>query len=229
VAISYTQFGDNPENPGVFGNQYYPDQLIVDPKFLVSQPVELTAGTLPRGSVLGEVTTSTIVAAAIAGNTGNGTVGAMTEGVTPKYGAFTLKATSPTVFSVTDPEGVALPNATVGTAYTNAELNFTITAGGTAFVAGDGFTLTALNTVGNVILSVRTASDGSQNPVCILADYADASAGPVKTGGYFAGEFNMNAINVDPSWTPQQILTALAARNIHLKITQGSYSNAPES
>ena len=229
MAFSYNQFGDNPATPLVYGAQYTPDQLIIDPKFLVSQPIELASGTLPRGSVLGQVTTSTVTAIATPGNTGNGTVTGMTEGASPKYGAFVLKATGANTFSVTDPEGAALPNATVGVAYVHPELNFTINAGSTAFVAGDVFTLNALNTVGNFVLSVKTASDGSQNPVCILADYADASAGPVRAGGYFAGEFNENAINFDPSWTIQALRTALAARMIHTKVTQGNYSNAPET
>jgi hypothetical protein len=229
MAINYTQFGDNPEQPGVYGFQYTSDQLIIDPKFLVSQPIELASGTLPRGSVLGQTATSTVTYAATTGNTGNGTVTAMTEGSAPKYGNFVLKALTSTSFSVTDPEGTALPNATVGTAYANAEVNFTINAGGTAFVAGDTLTLSAVNTVGNFILSVRTASDGSQNPVCLLADYADASGGPVKAGGYFAGEFNENYINFDSSWTIEQLRTALSARMIHTKVTQGGYSNAQES
>jgi hypothetical protein len=91
-----------------------------------------------------------------------------------------------------------MPAATTGTAYTSSDVNFTITAGGTAFAAGDEFVINV--PAGNYVLSVKTASDGSQIPVAILADYADASGGAVITGAYVMGEFNVNAILPDASW-----------------------------
>ena len=76
-------------------------------------------------------------------NTGNGTIGSLSFGATAKLGVYTIKLTSSSAFTVTDPTGDALPAGTVGTAYTDAELGFTVTAGGTAFVANDSFTITA--------------------------------------------------------------------------------------
>jgi len=60
------------------------------------------------------------------------------------------------VFSVTDPDGVALPNATVGVAYTGDHVRFTISDGGTDFAVGDGWNLTA----------VITGGVAEANPIC---------------------------------------------------------------
>jgi hypothetical protein len=216
MTITPNQVGDLPQQPFTYQDTYIPDQLIADAKLLVSQPGVLSAGTLPRGSVLGMVNNSAVEIVAGA-NTGNGTVGAVSVGTAGTTGAFTLKATSATNFTVTDPEGNALPAATVGTPYANAEINFTITAGGTAFVAGDSFTVTLPDAIGTYKLSVATASDGSQNPSAILADAADASGGPVTIGLYVAGEFNQNSLNYDASWTLPALRAALRSQTIFVK------------
>ncbi|MBF0260450.1 MAG: head decoration protein [Magnetococcales bacterium] len=46
------------------------------------------------------------------------------------------------VWTVTAPDGTALPEAAVGTGYTNPQINFTITDSGTNFAVGDTFTIT---------------------------------------------------------------------------------------
>lgn len=224
--MTISTIGDNPQQPGIQSQVYLPDQLIVDAKNLVSQPIVLAAGTLVRGTVLGQQTTNPISAAAAPGNTGNGTIGALSVGATPVVGTYTAKATSATVFAVTDPEGNALGNATAGAAFASAEINFTITAGGTAFAVGDAFTLTVSDAVGTYIECVKTASDGSQVPVAVLADYADASAGPVTTGAYVAGEFNANALTYDASWTLPALVSALRAYSLFVKSAGPSASPA---
>jgi hypothetical protein len=86
---------------------------------------------------------SAMSAAAVAGtNTGNGTCGAVTLSGTPKLGAYVAKFSSATAFGVTDPNGDTLASGTAGSAYSNGDLAFTITSGGTAFVSGDMFTIT---------------------------------------------------------------------------------------
>jgi hypothetical protein len=79
-------------------------------------------------------------------NTGNGTftVGPTSTGAT-QAGAYALKMLTATTFSMTDPSGAAMPNGATGVAYSGEGLSFTLTAGGTPFVAGDGFLIT--NTV----------------------------------------------------------------------------------
>jgi hypothetical protein len=218
MVLNVSTIGDNPQQPGVFAETYIPDQLIAGGLHLVTQPIVLAAGSqLPRGTVLGQQTSSSVVSAPGGANTGNGTVGTISAVKGAQTGAYKLVATGPTTFTVTNPEGAALSNATAGTAYNAGGIAFTITAGGTAFVAGDSFTLTVVDSIGNFIASVKTATDGSQVPCAILADYADATNGPVQTGAYMLGEFNVNAVIYDTSWTPELLVTALRPYGIFLK------------
>ena len=76
------------------------------------------------------------------GNTGNGTMGAVTV-TSAAVGAYTVSFTSSTAFSVTGPAG-AVGTGTAGTPFSTGGLSFTITAGATAFAAGDGFTITVV-------------------------------------------------------------------------------------
>ena len=218
MTLSVTSIGDNPQQPGIFAETYLPDQLLASGKMLVTQPIVLAAGTaVPRGAVLGQQTSYSLVSTP-GTNTGNGTIGGLSSGTGAKIGIYVLTATGATTFTVTDPEGTALPNATVGTAYSNTNgIGFTITAGGTAFAAGDSFTVNSIDSIGNFIVSVKTASDGSQNPSAILADYADATNGPVTTGAYISGEFNVNYVTFDASWTPQTLTTAMRPYGLYLK------------
>ncbi|MBB4863345.1 hypothetical protein HNP46_002192 [Pseudomonas nitritireducens] len=217
MSLTPSSIRDNPQQPGITAQVYIPDQLIADARNLVTQPILLGAGNLLRGTVLGQQNTNPTLGAAASGNTGNGTLGAITVGNTVDTGIYTLTATSATKFKVVDPEGNDLGVATVGTAFANAEINFTITAGGTAFVAGDAFTLTVFDAVGTYVQCVRTASDGSQDPVAILADDADASAGPVTTGAYVAGEFNERALIFDASWGLSQLISAMRRFSLFAK------------
>lgn len=206
-----TTYGDNPFQPGMVQDEYVPDQLIAGDLKVVTQPITLIGGAaLKRGTVLGKTTTQNVVGIAGA-NTGNGTIGSLTAGSGVKVGTYNLVATSATNFTVTDPEGTALSAATVGTAYSNSGLGFTITAGGTAFVAGDSFEVEVEDSVGQYKKSVSSANDGSQNPCAILVDDADATGGPVEAGGYFMGEFNWNRLIADASWTLPTLRAAMAA------------------
>lgn len=212
MTLSVSTIGDNPQQPGINAETYIPDQLIAGNLKLVSQDITLDAGTLVRGTVLGQKTLG--AAAGVAGkpaggaNTGTGVISAVTVGANAQLGNYVLTALSATDFQVVAPNGDRLAEATAAIAYAD-QINFTITAGGTAFVAGDGFTVTLAAGDGNFIESVATATDGSQNPVAILVDVADASGGPVATGAYVMGEFNENAITFDPSWTLATLTTAL--------------------
>jgi len=47
--------------------------------------------------------------------------------------------------------------------------------------------------------AVASATDGSQHPSAILAVYTDASAGDVESGIYLQGEFDGDALTLDPS------------------------------
>ncbi len=73
--------------------------------------------------------------------TGNGTLTGYKGGSASVAETFTLTATSSTTFTVVGAVSGALSNATVGTPYTGTKVQFALTAGGTALVAGDVFTL----------------------------------------------------------------------------------------
>ncbi|MFP5276971.1 MAG: hypothetical protein ACLGPM_07640 [Acidobacteriota bacterium] len=84
-----------------------------------------------------------ITATAKVGNTGNGTVTAgptVTAG-TALNGDYVVNFTDATHFEVFDPNGKQLEPGVTGTAYLDGGIGFTITAGGTAFAAGDQFTM----------------------------------------------------------------------------------------
>ena len=102
------------------------------------------AGSLTAGSVLGKKTV--IQAAApiptIVG-TGSGLMSALSFGPDVQVGSYvvTLLATSATAaFSVVAPDGTALPNGAVGTAYKSSHLNFLVSNGGTMTI-GDRYTV----------------------------------------------------------------------------------------
>ncbi|CAB3705620.1 hypothetical protein LMG1866_02800 [Achromobacter ruhlandii] len=217
MTLPVNPVGNSPQQPGIRADVFVPDQLIAGGLQIVSQPIILAAGNLPRGAVLGMITSSTAVATAAGTNTGNGTIGAVVVGAGAKLGNYQLTATAATTFKVVDPEGTTLANAAVGTAYTQGGLGFTITAGATAFAAGDTFVIDVNDAVGQFVLSVKGATDGSQVPSAILADYSDATAGPVNAGAYVQVEVNGRALHYDPSWTLPALTAALRQYAIHIK------------
>lgn len=75
------------------------------------------------------------------GNTGNGTIATATLA---KNGVWQVRMASATTFNVTDPDGLVTgPHATGVATDTRFHTNIKVTVGGTAFVAGDGWDLTA--------------------------------------------------------------------------------------
>ncbi|EAA8358587.1 head decoration protein [Salmonella enterica] len=71
-------------------------------------------------------------------------------------------------------------------------------------------------------LSVKTASDGSQNPSAILVDNVDATAGDVCAGVYLMGEFNIHRITADVSWTPAGLRSEMRKYGLFLKDTSAA-------
>jgi hypothetical protein len=111
-----------------------------------------TAGNHVQGGLEATAAYGFATAPKAGGNTGNGTftvAPAAGSGV-PQTGAYTLTMLTATTYSVVGPNGESLPNGTTGVAYATPQIGFTLTAGGTAFVAGDGFTIT--NTPNTIML-----------------------------------------------------------------------------
>jgi len=223
--VTVTPNGDVPQQPMNFDNSYLPDQLIagVFPRVTQGIATVLSGSTvnsvtpLPRGTVMGQIALGAATAVAGGGNTGAGTMSAVTRvGNKTQVGVYVVKFTAATAFDVIDPTGRKLSSGVTGSAYAD-DIGFTITAGSPAFVAGDVFNVTVAAGSGKYIPSVKTATDGSENPSAILVDQTDPSAGDVNAGLYFTGEFNQNAITFDSSWTVITLAPVLRPLSIFLK------------
>lgn len=121
------------------------------------------------------------VAAAYAGNTGNGTIGAITLGAGAKAGIYNLTIVEPGVnvgnFIVEDPDGLFVGQGDVAVAFSGGGLSFTLADGATDFVSGDGFTITVGAGPGRYVAYSNAATDGSEVAAAILyAPLADSAA-----------------------------------------------------
>jgi hypothetical protein len=110
--------------------------------------------TMETGMDVGAVLRRTITSGtgtytADSGNTGNFTCGTVTITDPAKVGNYRIVFTAATAFNLYTPEGVLLTSGATGTAV-NGEagqgLSFTLTAGGTAAVAGDSGTIAVAGT-----------------------------------------------------------------------------------
>jgi hypothetical protein len=141
----------------------------------------LSGQNLKPGHVLGKVLDGSATGAAVAGNTGNGTIGSVDANTSAKKGVYTLSCIEPAsnggTFSVEDPDGVTIGTAVVGTPYAGV-IEFTIADGATDFVAGDRFTVTVAG-VEKFKEYNPANTDGSQIAVALLLDYADATAADI--------------------------------------------------
>ncbi len=142
--------------------------------------------TLVAGSVLGRVLVGALSAAAVAvaGNTGNGAMGAVTVDAGADPGVYKLVFIEPGAnlgdFVVERPDGVVDGHGKVGTAY-NGRINFTLADGATDFVAGDSFEITvtaaAAAAQGQYKALNPAATDGTQIAAGILWDAVTTGAG----------------------------------------------------
>lgn len=149
------------------------------------------------GTVLGVILLGAAsVAAKTGGNTGNGTV-AM-DATNPvlagaKAGVYTVRFTAATAFTVEDPNGDVIGNGATGAAFAD-DIKFTITAGGTAFVAGDEFDITVAAAAIEKFVPINfSANDGSQIAAGISLDEVAAQA----TDRKIAVEVRGAALNPD--------------------------------
>lgn len=85
------------------------------------------------------------------------------------------------IWSVTAPDGASLPPATVGTAYQNPQINFTLTDSGTNFAVGDRFTITVSGS-GKWVAFNQDGVDGSEVAAGVLLYDCTAPNGQDATG-----------------------------------------------
>ena len=141
---------------------------------------------LLTGMVLGRITKGAATSAAVAGNTGNGTITANpTVGQAAKPGVYQLVCIEPAAnagkFTVEDPDGILLGIATVGVAFTT-HLTFTIADGSTDFASGDAFTITVAAGSGKVKQIDFAATDGGDIASGILLLDTTAPDGTDRSG-----------------------------------------------
>lgn len=146
---------------------------------------------LPSGTVLGRLTVGAATAAAVAGNTGNGTMGSVTVSANAKPGVYKLTIVEPGAnvgaFIVEDPDGINVGNGDVASAFSGGGLAFTLADGSTDFAAGDQFTITVAAGTGKYVKYDDTGSGGAEVAVAVL--YTDL---PGVNGDYAATIFNMD-------------------------------------
>jgi hypothetical protein len=161
--------------------------------FMVSRPngfrhVEgmtvISGQNLQAGKVLGRVYSGgTAAATAAAGNTGNGTMGAITVTTAPP-GNYQLVITEPAAnaggFEVRAPGGAVIGQGDVGAAYSAGGLAFTLADGATDFAAGDTFNIVVSGGAGKYKEYNPGNTDGSEVVAGILWDDVDASAADAK-------------------------------------------------
>lgn len=134
-------------------------------------------------TVLGKVTVGAATSAAYSGNTGNGTMGAITVSAGAKPGVYKLTIIEPGsnvgTFIVEDPDGIIIGRGVVATAFSAGGLAFTLADGATDFIAGDGFNITVAAGSGKWVKYNQDATNGSQIAAGIAIDVYDATGGDV--------------------------------------------------
>lgn len=147
------------------------------------------AGSLVRGTVLGKRTRGTAaspVVAAAPGNTGNATVGTVTLDSQAPAGVYRVRFLTATTYALYDPGGTEIARGATGVAL-NSVINFTITAGGTPMVAGEGFNITIAYAAGSqeFVAAQEANNDGSEVAVCVLWEAVDATSTAQRGVGHF--------------------------------------------
>ncbi|MFZ5274746.1 head decoration protein [Enterobacter asburiae] len=80
-----------------------------------------------------------------------------------------------------------------------------------------GSILGQITATGVYVLSVQTATDGSEVPSAVLVDNVSPGGATVRGGIYELGIFNQNRITFDSSWTLPALKTALRPFSIFLR------------
>ena len=133
---------------------------------------------IKSGTVLTKVDTGAGVFALGAGVTGNPTCGTIVAGAAAIPGIYSIQFTAATKFNVEAPNGVFIGNGTTGVAFSKSGLGFTLTAGGTAAIAGDTATITVAAGTGKYIEYTADGAAGTAD--AILYTYLPAATGDKK-------------------------------------------------
>lgn len=171
--------------------------------------------TYVEGTILARRQVATAITVASAGNTGNGTVTAaavVPGSEIPLPGDYILACTFAVadggVFKLTDPNGdIVADNLTcrvgagLATTFNVVGMTFTVTDGGTNFIAGDDFTLTVAAD-GDVVIYAAGDVGGAQIPAMVLTyDVTSTGAGDVSCRALVAGRVRRDKLVIDAGGT----------------------------
>lgn len=126
------------------------------------------------------ITATAAYATAFSGNTGNGTMGAITVTAAAKAGTYKLVIVDPGTnvgnFTVEGPDGVFVGQGDVAAAFSAGGLAFTLADGATDFAAGDGFDIVVAAGSGHYTGYDDGNADGSQTACAVLMQAVDATS-----------------------------------------------------
>ena len=148
------------------GSRYSRDNIVV----------AKNSGQLISGTVLGMLAVGAAMASLEVGNIGNGTIAAGAVGAGAQMGTYRITFTTATAFTVTDPSGDTVGTSSVGTAFNTGGVAFTITAGSTAFEAGDEGAVTIDPGSGKYVPFDPAGSGGAEVAAGILVEDVDATS-----------------------------------------------------
>lgn len=158
------------------------------------------ARSLTSGMVLAKVTKGTASAAAQAGNTGDGAMGAITVGAAAKPGVYKLEifaaAANAGSFNVYDPDGNFVGQGTVAVAFSAGGLAFTLADGSADFVIGDGFNITVAAGSGKWVQFDQDGTTGTEDAAGILLFDAEAADGADGAGVAIVRDAIVNAAQI---------------------------------
>lgn len=133
--------------------------------------------TLEAGTVLGKRTLGAATYTADAGNTGDFTASAVALSKGAVVGDYRVVFISATTFEVYDPNGNYVGLGALGAAFAKGGLSFTLTAGGTAAVAGDAATIAVAAGDGKVVQLDLAGTSGEADAYGVLYDTVTAPDG----------------------------------------------------
>lgn len=144
--------------------------------------VRQSGAAVKSGSLLVQDTVGGVNFAMDEDATGNPTISATSVSTLATEGVYVVEFTSATAFKVTDPAGTNIGTGALGTDFSTADLGFTLTAGGTAAVAGDTATLQVIHADDNYL-----PYTGTGTAVAILYSHLPAATG-LKAAVAFTGD-----------------------------------------
>lgn len=163
--VSRKVIGDWLKSEETNGSRYSRDNIVI----------AKGSGKLLTGTVLGLLAVGAALASLEVDNTGNGTIAAGTVGAGAQLGTYRISFTSATDFTVTDPSGDTVGSGTVDTAFNTGGVAFTITAGTTAFAAGDEGAITIDPGSGKYVPFDPAGTGGAEVAKGILVEDVDAT------------------------------------------------------